>query len=528
MSFAFTPGLWFFILAAIVLAGLMGVAWQFRTISTGRAFLLLITCALIWVVGFFFETMAGSLEMKILMANIAFAGVIFIPNVWLYLALSFRGKRLPARAWILLAIVPAITNLLIWTNPLHRWFRGAPYIDSISAPFPVLVNDYQFWFYFVHAPSGYLYILAAILVMTHGLRKMQAIYRRQAFLLIAALLLPVITDILYVLGYSPIKYYNITPAVFSVSAAIIAWNLFRFKFLDLRPMARDMIVDNLQDGIIVLDRKNRIVDFNHAAKQITELTVEAIGKSPPELKTRLLGTIDHLIAEGRTWMEIEVGETPTHYYELRFSNIQDPTGALIGRIVTLHNNTERAALFRKVEYAATHDNLTGLLNRQHFFDLAEHELQKFPPQMGYSISVVMFDLDRFKQINDRHGHEAGDKALAIVAKNCQKLLRPTDIFGRIGGDEFAVLLVNADAKSACEAAERLRKGIKKIKFTVGQNKIILTGSFGIHSAFQQGETINAILKRADKAMYRAKQAGGNCIAEYQNAEMDKQPHEKKP
>jgi diguanylate cyclase (GGDEF)-like protein len=123
----------------------------------------------------------------------------------------------------------------------------------------------------------------------------------------------------------------------------------------------------------------------------------------------------------------------------------------------------------------------------------------------------MFDLDRFKQINDQYGHDAGDKALTLVASKCQQLLRPTDVLGRIGGDEFAVFLLDTDSKSALKAAERLRKGIEKIKFSINKKTINLSGSFGVHTSGTWDDNINEILKRADQSMYHAKQLGGNRI-----------------
>ena len=156
MELSFTPGLWLFIVAAIILAGLLGTTWKFRTTHTGRAFNMLIACALIWVVGFSFETAITTLQGKLFVANLQFVGLSFIPNAWLYLAFAYRGKPLPPRKLLLLAALPFLTNLVIWADPLLHWFRGSPVIDFTSAPFPVLVNDYQFWFYFIHAPSGYV------------------------------------------------------------------------------------------------------------------------------------------------------------------------------------------------------------------------------------------------------------------------------------------------------------------------------------------------------------------------------------
>lgn len=513
---AFTAGLWIFVPAALILAGLIITTWQFRDSNTGKAFLLLTGSALLWVVGFVIETAASSLPSKLFFANLQFLGLCFIPVIWLYLVVSYRGWVRPARDWLLLASIPLMTNLVIWTDPLHHWFRGVPRIDSTSAPFPVLVNDYQPWFYFVHAPSGYIFILAAVLVMLRGLRKMQAIYRSQAVLLLAALLLPALTDIAYVFGYSPIKYYNLTPAVFSISAGIIAWDLFRFQLFDLRPIARDHILESIQEGIIVLDRQERIVDLNPAAERMARITAAAIGKDLQELQSRLHQVMHDLDREGKSWTEIQIGENPVLTYELHFSEIKHPSDRPIGRIITLRDNTERAELFHRIEHAAAHDDLTGTLNRQRFAELAMQEFQR-PGRAGqHRVSMLMFDLDRFKQINDLYGHATGDEALIKVAQTCTHLLRPSDIFGRIGGDEFAVILADTSADDTAQAAERLRKGIESLEFLAEGERIRLTSSFGIYTLQNGNEPFNEVFKRVDKAMYRAKQSGGNCVVNFES------------
>jgi diguanylate cyclase (GGDEF)-like protein len=515
-AMAFTAGLWIFVPAALILAGLIISTWQFRGSNTGKAFLLLAGSALLWVVGFVFETAARSLTFKLFFANLQFLGLCFIPVIWLYLAASYRGLTRPARDWILPVSIPLMTNLVIWTDSLHHWFRGVPHIDSTSAPFPVLVNDYQPWFYFIHAPSGYLFILAAVFVMLRGYQKMQPIYRSQILLLLASLLLPLLTDLAYVFGYSPIKYYNLTPAVFSVSATLIAWDLFRFQLFDLRPIARDLVMEKIQEGIIVLDRRERIVDFNSAAKGMAKITSAAIGKNLLELQAQLLEAVHGLAREGKSWTEIQVGENPILYYELHISDIRDPAGHPIGLIITLRDNTERAELFHRIEHAATHDDLTGTLNRQQFAELATREFQRQSYAGHIPVSMIMFDLDYFKQINDRYGHATGDEALIEVAQLCSHLLRPTDIFSRIGGDEFAAILTEAGPDDAARVAERLREGIERLEFLAEGERVRLTSSFGIYTLQNGNEPFNEVFKRVDKAMYRAKQSGRNRVVNFES------------
>jgi len=168
--------------------------------------------------------------------------------------------------------------------------------------------------------------------------------------MIIAILLPVITDILYVFGYSPISYLNYTTAVFSVSCFIIAWSLFRYKFLNLLPMARYVVIENMDDGVIVLDVKDRIVDANPSAMAITGISPQDIGRQIREIN---LGSISSVLEEipsgNRKQIEIKMEDTgDIRVFDLRLSIIKNRIGQVQGSVVTLRDYTERAKLFNKL------------------------------------------------------------------------------------------------------------------------------------------------------------------------------------
>ena len=512
--FTFTAGLWLFIIATIILLILVIATWKYRGTNTGKAFQLLAISAIIWLVGFSFETAANTLQWKIIFANLQFSGIAFIPGIWLYLFMSFRGKTKPLSFWLMLAVIPILSNLITWTDPYHHWFRGTPTLDTTSAPFSVLVNDYQFWFYFIHAPYGYLVILASLYVMARGFSGMQPIFRMQMYMLVFALILPVLTDVLYVFGISPIAFYNITPAVFSVSAATVALGLFRFQFLNIRPMAHELIIQNLQDGVIVLDHKDRIVDFNPAARQLAKLDETMIGKTPPELESKILQFIGQAVSEGQKKSEFQDPDEQKPYLEIQISRIKTPPKQVIGHTISLRDITERVELFQKVQRNAMIDDMTGTLNRKYFYELCSKQIQQLQDRTDFELSIILFDLDGFKRINDRHGHNLGDKALKLVAKKVRGMLRPTDIFGRIGGDEFAVIFTGADSHNAMQTAERLRSGIETLRLTDKKQRVKLTSSFGLYTTSRRNgklPVLEEIINLADQAMYKAKRSGGNQI-----------------
>ena len=221
----YIPGLWPFVLASIIYCGQAGYSWRFRKTETGRYFFLQTICALLWVGLFVFETASSSLQAKILFVYIEFLGITFLPVTWLFLIQAYTGINISRKQRLFFLILPAINLFTIWTNPFHHWFIGNPQIIHNVAPFPVLNLDYQFWFYYIHAPLEYLYIFTAIAILIRMMTKMDKTHQVQSGFILLALILPATVDILYFFGISPYPYFNYSTAIFSISGLILIWTL---------------------------------------------------------------------------------------------------------------------------------------------------------------------------------------------------------------------------------------------------------------------------------------------------------------
>lgn len=166
-----------------------------------------------------------------------------------------------------------------------------------------------------------------------------------------------------------------------------------------------------------------------------------------------------------------------------------------------------AAMQRDLIRLATTDPLTGVLNRRAFFERAADECAR--AETGEPLSAIMFDIDHFKRINDTYGHDAGDECIRGVT---QEASIKDAILGRLGGEEFALLLPGKDTKAAAECAEALRLQLAARQFTTRSQVLTLTCSLGV-SEWQAGDTIDSLLKRADSALYAAKTGGRNRVVE---------------
>jgi diguanylate cyclase (GGDEF)-like protein len=162
----------------------------------------------------------------------------------------------------------------------------------------------------------------------------------------------------------------------------------------------------------------------------------------------------------------------------------------------------------RIERMAQTDALTSVLNRRGLELLGGEALKKSQRQ-GQSASVIMLDLDHFKDVNDSLGHDAGDELLRDVAALCQAGLREGDVFARFGGEEFVIVAPGTDADEALRLAERTRQAIEDARFAATRGALV-TASFGVASA--RAESLEALLKSADSAMYQAKQDGRNRVA----------------
>ena len=182
-------------------------------------------------------------------------------------------------------------------------------------------------------------------------------------------------------------------------------------------------------------------------------------------------------------------------------------------VAIIRDVTEQKKLEDDLKTLASTDPLTGILNRRSFLERAEQERDR-ALRYGHALSVAMIDVDHFKKINDRFGHQCGDLALQHLVAVISEQLRTPDIFGRLGGEEFGVLLPAVEDVSAAVPAERYRRAIEQTPLKVKglQDQIRLSVSIGLACLQGDGDSLNLLLQRADTALYAAKSAGRNRIS----------------
>jgi diguanylate cyclase (GGDEF)-like protein len=193
-----------------------------------------------------------------------------------------------------------------------------------------------------------------------------------------------------------------------------------------------------------------------------------------------------------------------HHYTIADQEILDMLAAYAA--IALDN----ARLFSEVQKLAIPDGLTGTYNRRYFFDVAQKEISR-ARRYRHPVSVLILDIDRYKDINDTYGHDVGDHVLREITQRCCGQLRRSDVFARYGGDEFVALCPETDIQQCVEIAERLRHFLEGSPMQFGENKLAITISVGVSGAKTEIPDIGTLLKCADIALYEAKDAGRNRV-----------------
>ena len=282
-------------------------------------------------------------------------------------------------------------------------------------------------------------------------------------------------------------------------------------------------LDQLKSGIVLLDDLLVARFLNRAVREMWGISYEQAALRPSYVE---------LVTDARHTGAYRVPpEELEKYIAARISAVQagDPTpvdiphrdGRMIraqcsilpnnGRMVTYTDVTDLVTRATTFEQLATVDAMTGLYNRRHFETVAGAEWKRYQ-RYQRPLSMMLMDIDRFKQINDGFGHDVGDEAIKLVASVLAAEKRSSDTAARLGGDEFVVLLPETELPQARRAAERLRLAInaKSDESNCGNVKVPITVSIGVASASLPMAGYEALMRQADKGLYVAKAAGRNC------------------
>ena len=477
------------------------------------AFFILTVAALIWTLGSFCELYATTLAGKILWRNIQQIGVFGVPISTVYFAVIYTRKTKFLK-YVYAAGVPSFfAVILIFTNGLHHLMRVECSLEQ-TADFGTSLVVQSTIFGSILVSYNFVLPFFAIFILLGFSRKVSPDIRKQVYLIVFSFLLTFVVAWVKTAILDELGFYIHISVLYTPSVIIMFYCIFKHRTFRLSPIARDKVFEVVNQGILVMDEDSMIVDANAYAlsclKDYFELT-EPIGLKLKEINTYYTALNEIIGSEAEEHIDINVKKKSEEaFISLKYYPLFQSKGAVVGAVLIINNITVQKLFERSLKEKAEKDYLTNVLNKFGFQKSVQKSINSNDSDFE-RYSVLMIDLDNFKRLNDTFGHAAGDMILQHFAEALTGVIRSKDIAGRIGGDEFAVVLPTVLKTAAFQIAERIRKAVQNSEVIIHDNqKIYYSVSIGIADNDTEEKQFDEILKKADKALYKAKNIKRNC------------------
>lgn len=350
MQFLYSPYILPLFIAAASSVWVAYYAWSHRRVAGASALALLALSAGTWTVGYALEIAGADLATKVLWSKIEYLGITTVPLLWLVFCYNYfnQNRQLPRRVVIALGIVPLITLLLVFTTEYHGLIWGRYYI-SRTGGFSVLGVTHGFWFWIYWFYSQFLVLVATYFIIRlinhkHGL------YRGQIVALVCAAAAPWVGNFIYVSGLTPVPNLDLSSFGFAVAVVATAWGIFRFQLINLVPLARDTVVEEMEAGMIVIDSQGQVADINRAGVTMIGQPIQEIIHKPA---ADVLRRWPHLTQKYATVFEaldeISIGEGENQrWFELGLSPLRNKDKSIIGRLITFRDITEKRQVDERI------------------------------------------------------------------------------------------------------------------------------------------------------------------------------------
>lgn len=387
MQWQYTPYTLPLIISAAICAGLaIYVSRSDRTAPGRGLFVAFMVATSEWALTYALEMASVGLEAKQFWSNMSYAGITAAPGIWLAFVFRYTGRSPFSPLWLI--VEPVVTVILVWTGSVHHLFYsqiGVVPTEGFVAL--VLAHGTYFW---IHALYSYALLMLGMVLLLRVLMRSPRIYQGQVSMTLAGLLAPWAANVIYLSGLSPFPFLDLTPFAFVLMNLAVFWGLFRFHLMDVVPVARDRVVEEMQDGVIVLDADNRIVDVNPAARHIVaKFGVGMVGRPVGEA---LPDIFDMQLQSSASRVEIELThEGRRQIYEVRMSSLYDRQERLTSRILLLHEITTLKISTEAAEAASQ--------AKSNFLANVSHEIRT-PLNAIIGFSEVLED-QTFGHLNDK-------------------------------------------------------------------------------------------------------------------------------
>lgn len=523
------------LLASTLVASILAViTWRRRSVPGALPLFLLLVTTILWATAGVLLNESVNSESRYFWFNfLLFGSLMGTPAFWAFGA-QFTGRDhwLTRRNILFVSIIPILSVLLGWTAKYHDvLYKVIDFETRLPNGQWYLVPGIMYWVYIAYSYSVMIFTIG---ILAQFFSKSAGKYRRQAGVILAGTLIPFIGNIVYtfILGMGKAGI-DPTPLLFIVMGIFYAYGLFWRRLFDMAPLARHMLIETMQDGVILIDARNRVVDVNPSAlRWLGWDQPSPIGRDMKEV----LGVWHDQISMFPTNLyietEVHTSDKPEKYFDMRVEPLTDKKQIMTGRLIIFRDITrqkmaekafrdahdrmrlhlkEIEILQEELREQSIRDPLTGLFNRRYLEETLERELARAIREDG-TLSICMADIDNFKSFNDQHGHKAGDLILKALADIFTTYSRAADVVCRYGGEEFLILMPGADLDTTARRAEDWRRMFEQSRIEFEGEILSTTLSLGLAVFPQQGRTSDEVIRLADEALYLSKREGKNKVS----------------
>lgn len=470
-----------------------------------------IACSVIYIFTYMIELHSNSLETALFWNKLQYIVIPVISTLWLITVLLYTGilKKSSSRIIPLLFIIPAITYITRWTNASH-FFYYTGYTFQMYGEAGILEIDKGFWYY-VQQIYGCVETVFVILIFWIYSYRVSAAERKN-YRLMSLISASSMISIMMLIFDSTNFGLDYTAILFPVPLFLLAYLIAKEDFFEISSTARNQIFNQSNEAMIILNNRNRVIDYN--LKAIDFFQENGIKLVNSELNTfydKNPILIEALNAEQLSIYR-DVVNAETRYWEINSNNIFSKNGRKHGVIKSIRDITKTYVEKKYLEKISKVDELTQLFNRREFNERAAKWIEK-SQKHNTQLILLMVDIDYFKKINDTFGHQTGDTVLKRIAKEASMSFKEEDLLARFGGEEFVVMLEGISEREARASAEAYRQRIADLRIMPSAPNYQCTISIGM-ALYEPKMSLEELIQCADIALYQAKKSGRNKVIKY--------------